>query len=201
MPNFYDIERRKPKWTFIFIAVCAVAFIFQIILPIENFLAFVPYYAVARPWTFITSIFLHANVQHIFFNMFALFIFGISLESRISERNFLLIFFLSGIVGNIGYMLTAPDSLIPGIGASGSIYGLVGALALLAPLMTVYYFWVPMPMILLAVVWTASEFFGLFTPSDIAHGAHIGGMIMGAIIGYYLRKQASKRYFKIFTSY
>lgn len=202
MFDFSDfvVARHKPRWTFVFIAACIVTFIFQVILPIENYFSFVPFYAFSRPWTFITSIFLHADIQHIFFNMFALFVFGLTLESRISERNFLLIFFLSGIIGNIGYMLTAPNSLIPGIGASGAIYGLVGALALLSPFMTIYYFWVPMPMIMLAILWTIFDFFGLFVPGNIAHGAHLGGIFMGAIIGYYLRRQTGKHYYKIFIA-
>ncbi|MEK7829547.1 MAG: rhomboid family intramembrane serine protease, partial [Acidobacteriota bacterium] len=81
-------------------------------------------------WMFVTPIFLHADFSHLFFNMIALFFFGLSLESRVGRNNFLLIFFLSGIVGSFFYMFTADNPYIPALGASGSVFGLIGALSL-----------------------------------------------------------------------
>jgi membrane associated rhomboid family serine protease len=139
---------------------------------------------------FVSSIFLHASIDHIVFNMIALFFFGTYLERMVGPRLFLVIFFIAGIVGNFGYMLTAPGSIVPAIGASGAIYGIVGVLAVLTPLTLVYvYFIVPMPMVVFAALYAVLDFVGLFAPSDIAHGAHIGGLLVGVAFGIYLRQR------------
>lgn len=181
--------RRRPFWTFVLITVCVVVFILEQFTLIEQYTYFVPAYAFSRPWTFITSIFLHADFSHLFFNMFALFIFGIYLEPRVNEKTYLSIFFLAGIVGNLGYMLTALGSTIPGLGASGAIYGIMGAVAVLEPYATVYLGFVPMPMIFAAFIWTITGFFGLFVPGNIAHGSHLAGLFIGVVFGFYLRRQ------------
>jgi membrane associated rhomboid family serine protease len=124
--------------------------------------------------------------------MIALLIFGNYLESKVSESKFLLIFFVSGILGNVGYMITAPSVTTPGLGASGAIYGIMGVVAILEPYATVYMSYIPMPMIMAAAVWTATEFFGMFSPGSIAHGAHLGGLFFGIVYGIYLRGIAKR---------
>ncbi len=180
------------NWTIRFlIAITAIFIVQQLTISWTGF-AFVPSAAFKEPWTFVTSIFLHADFSHLFFNGFALLVFGSFLESRIEEKHFILIFFLAGIVGNFGYMLTSGNPDIPGIGASGAIYGIMGALAVLSPFTMVYVGYVPMPMIVAAFFWTASEFLGLFVPSGIARGAHLGGLFFGIVYGLYLRRQSQK---------
>ena len=87
---------------------------------------------------FVTSIFLHANLSHLFFNMFALFFVGIYLERMVGRRTFFTIFLTSGIIGNLGYLVTASNPQVPAIGASGAVYGVMGALAVIAPFLLVY---------------------------------------------------------------
>jgi uncharacterized protein len=182
------VRRESPKWTFVFIAICVVAFLLQQVTDLWVYLAFVPGLALTYPWMFVTSIFLHASLSHLFFNMLALFFFGITLEPMIGRGRFFVLFMASGIVGNVGYMLTAPDPMTPGIGASGAIYGVVGALAVLAPLRLVFVGMVPMPMILVAIGYAFLAYIGLFGGSSgIAEGAHLGGMALGAAYGLYLR--------------
>lgn len=159
---------------------------------IQN-LVFIPAYSLSRPWTFITSIFLHADITHILFNSLGLFFFGVYFEQRVSKYQYILIFLLAGIIGNVGYTLTTSDPTIPGLGASGAIYGILGTVAALDPLATVYMGFVPMPMIVAAFFWGFSEFIGLFTPSDVAHGAHIFGLFFGLIIGAYYRSKRKKK--------
>jgi len=186
---------RSPKWTFVFIAVCIVAYVFQNISNSWIYLAFFPVFAFEAPWMFVTSIFLHADISHLFFNMLALFFFGTSLERMIGRQAFVIIFLLSGVIGNFGYMITASNPYIPSIGASGSIYGVLGALATLAPFMLVYiYGMVPVPMIAAAIIWGFLDFTGLFTPSGIAHGAHLGGMVIGVFFGLYHRFMSARMY-------
>lgn len=173
-------------WTFIFIAACVIIFPLEFLVPI-NYFSFIPTYALTRPWTFVTSIFLHANIEHLFFNMFALLIFGTFLESRIRKRYFVLIFFLTGIAGNLGYMITAPSATTPAIGASGAIYGVMGALAALAPSAIIFIGIMPLPVVFVSLIWGLTEFLGLFTPGYIAHGAHLAGLFVGIFFGLYLR--------------
>lgn len=176
----------KVLCTFAFIAACSIVFVLEFFIPIDSF-SFIPAYALSRPWTLVTSIFLHANLEHLFFNMVALFMFGISLESRIRQRNFILIFFLAGVIGNLGYMVTAPTATTPAVGASGAIYGIMGALVVVAPTATVYLGYLPMPIIFAAFIWTLTEFLGLFVPDPVAHGAHLAGLFMGIMFGFYIR--------------
>lgn len=120
--------------------------------------------------------------------MLALFFFGSALERRIGGRALAALFLASGIIGNIGYMITSADPTIPVIGASGAIYGVMGALAVLAPLMIVFiYGMIPIPMILAAAVWGFLDFISLTSPSGIAYGAHLGGLFAGVLVGLYFR--------------
>jgi membrane associated rhomboid family serine protease len=177
-----------PIWTFVFIATCVTAFVFQRATRLWIYLAFFPAFAIRSPWMFVTSIFLHADLTHLVFNLFALFFFGVSLERRVGRRLFASLFILSGIFGNVGYLVTASEPLVPALGASGAIYGVMGSLAILEPFKLVYvYGMVPLPMVAAALLWAIMEFTGLFVPSGIAHGAHLGGMLLGAFFGVYLR--------------
>ncbi|MEM3386548.1 MAG: rhomboid family intramembrane serine protease [Nitrososphaerales archaeon] len=178
----------KPKFTFIFILFILAFFIYQNISDAWINLAFFPAFAFTEPWTFITSVFLHADFIHLFFNIFALFFFGIYLERIIGNGAFAALFFVSGVVGNLGYLITSSNPYIPAIGASGAIYGVIGTLAVLAPSLLVYiYGFIPVPMALAAVIWALIDLGGLFVPSGIAHGAHLGGMLVGLLYGAYLR--------------
>jgi hypothetical protein len=187
-------KNRETKITYFLIASMIIIFFLEFVFPLEEIGDFVPENAFSRPWTFITSIFLHADFTHIFFNMFALFMFGPYLEGITDKKTYLAIFFISGIIGNIGYMITAPDSSTPGLGASGAIYGILGSLAVLRPRMLVFIGGIPMPMIFAAFFWAMIEFFGLFTPGDIAHGAHLGGLFFGILYGFLIRSRRTESF-------
>ncbi|MCX8189462.1 MAG: rhomboid family intramembrane serine protease [Nitrososphaeria archaeon] len=183
----------KPIWTYIFILACVVMFILQNLTQYWIYLAFFPYYAFKMPWTFITSIFLHADFEHLLFNMIALFFFGLGLENIVGRKLFAIIFIISGIIGNLGYLIADPFSSIPGIGASGAIYGIVGTLVILTPFRRVFLYGLfPIPLILLVILWALIDFAGLFSPSTIAHSAHLAGLIIGILFGLYLRKYLVK---------
>lgn len=191
------MQSKLPIVTVTLTIIIITVFILQQIFNLDSF-AFVPAYAFSRPWTFITAIFLHANYLHIFLNLFALVMFGSYFEFRVSKKVYLLIFFLGGILGNVGFMLTATDPTIAGIGASGAIYGVMGALAILVPYDRVFVLGIPMPMIAALFLWTALEVFGVFFPSgNIASIAHVFGLASGVAFGLYLRQRNSKkiRYF------
>ncbi|MFQ6086205.1 MAG: rhomboid family intramembrane serine protease [Candidatus Bathyarchaeia archaeon] len=184
----------SPKWTYVLIAACITAFLFQTISDAWIYLAFVPALVPRMPWTLVTSLFLHASLSHLFFNMFALLFFGTYLERMVGRSQFLAVFILSGVVGNVGHMLTASNPFVPTIGASGAVYGVIGALAVLAPFLLVFIPGMfPVPLIAAALLWGLLDFAGLFTPSGIARGAHLAGMFIGASFGLYVRATIKKR--------
>jgi membrane associated rhomboid family serine protease len=183
----------QPKWTYVLIGVNVLVFMIQNATDAWFLLVFVPALGLARPWTFVTTAFLHANVTHLLFNMIALFFFGTYLERMVGRWRFLVIYFLAAIVGNLGYLLTASDLFIPAVGASGAVYGVMGALAMLTPFLMVFVMgFLPLPMIIAVVLWGTMDFFGLFAPSGIAHGAHLGGLFVGVLVGLYV-KRAGRR--------
>ncbi len=188
------MKREGPYWTFILMGVCVIAFIIQQITPLWIYLAFFPAFALSMPWMFVTSIFLHADITHLMLNMLALFFFGITLEGIIGRSRFLVLFLASGIVGNIGYMLTATNPMIPAIGASGAVYGIIGTVAVLMPFRLVYIYGIlPVPMVVAAAMWAFIDITGLFMPTGIAHGAHLAGMVVGIIYGFYIRSLVKRR--------
>jgi hypothetical protein len=179
----------KYNWyTLIIIVACVVVFILQNIFPsITDEFSLTSSLIVARPWTIITYIFLHASFEHIFYNMFALAIFGFILESIIGSKRFIMVFFASGIAAGIGSLLFYDSS----IGASGAIYGVMGMLAVLRPKMTVFVgFGIPLPMVVAVILWSAGDIFGFFSPlENVAYAAHLFGLAFGLIYGLYIRKE------------
>jgi hypothetical protein len=136
-------------------------------------------------WRFLTAIFLHGGVVHLIYNLFALLFFGFILERKIGSRNFLIVFFISGIIGNIIAINFYPSSL----GASGAIYGILGCLAIINPMMMVFAFGILMPMFIAAIIWIVGDIlgvFGLFN-DNTGYIAHLGGVIVGIVVGIILR--------------
>ncbi|MCZ6613499.1 MAG: rhomboid family intramembrane serine protease [Thaumarchaeota archaeon] len=200
------MQGRGPKWTYILIGLSVLGYIlqhtvasqvgigiqisgFNLERPLWFLFSFVPLLAFDMPWMFVTSIFLHADLSHLFFNMFSLLIFGIYLERMVGGRLFLILFFAAGIIGNVGYIVTSGNALVPAIGASGAIYGVMGTLAVLAPFLLIFVYGIlPLPMIVAAGAFAVLDIMGLLVPSGIAHGAHLAGMIVGIGAGLYLRR-------------
>lgn len=179
--------------SFYLMGIIVLAFIAQLLPGFTAALIFNPALALSEPWRFVTSIFLHGGVDHIFFNLFAMLMFAPILESRIGTRNFAIIFFAGGIIGSVLYYLTilvgiAPP--VPALGASGAIYAILGALAVIAPDMVVFVMFIPLKMRQAAVLWVVIEFLGTFnTMSGIASAAHLGGLILGlAYAQFFLRR-------------
>ncbi len=144
----------------------------------------------SQPWTIITNLFLHASLWHIFANMLTLFFFGSYLTSLVGTTRFLIVYFGGGILGNILYLVLGPPLSIA-IGASGAIFALGGALAVMRPRLRVLVFPIPLPIPLWAAV--IGGFIILSFVPRVAWQAHLGGLILGLIAGYLFRRR--ERYY------
>ncbi|MCB0687148.1 MAG: rhomboid family intramembrane serine protease [Saprospiraceae bacterium] len=160
-----------------------------------------------RPWQIVTHMFMHANFQHLFFNMFALFMFGTALESYLGPKKFLILYLLSGFGALALYLLvwyfevsgyspaeyqlflSRPYSMV---GASGAVFGLLAGYGMLFPESQIMLLIPPIPIKAkyFVVIYAALElYFGISqTNPGVAHFAHVGGAIFGALIILYWRK-------------
>ncbi|NOX71917.1 MAG: rhomboid family intramembrane serine protease [Candidatus Micrarchaeota archaeon] len=134
-------------------------------------------------WRLFTSIFLHAGASHIFFNMIGLYYFGNIVEENVSGKAFLLVYFLSGLAGNIAFGLTSASVVV---GASGCVFGLMGAAMLLDPKRSVRVFAFPLPVGIVAILYAIAETMLLYSVSSdgIAHIAHVVGLLTGGFIAF-----------------
>ena len=149
------------------------------------YLGLIPHYFTSRPWTIITSMFIHAGFWHIFGNMLTLYFFGNFLARTVGNIKFLLVYLIGGIVGNALYLLLGQDFSIV-IGASGAVYAVAGALVVMYPKLPVrLYLIIPVPLwvvvLIFFVAWS-------FVPG-VAWQAHIGGLAVGLIAGFFFRRK------------
>ncbi|MFJ8788329.1 rhomboid family intramembrane serine protease [Streptomyces sp. NPDC102462] len=124
----------------------------------------------------LTSMFLHGSVIHILFNMLSLWWIGGPLEAALGRARYLALYFVSGLAGSaLSYLLTAPNKAV--VGASGAIFGLFGATAVL--LRRLNYDMRPViALLVINLIFTFSPGF------NIAWQAHIGGLVAGVVTGY-----------------
>ena len=159
-------------------------------------------------FTFVTSMFMHADLWHLGGNMLYLHIFGDNVEDGFGHWRFFLFYFLSGFAASMFFILTNINSIDPAIGASGAISGVLGAYLVLYPkarvLTLVFLGWifpVLIPAIFLLGFWFILQLLygmltlGLGAITSIAYWAHIGGFIAGLLFGLAWRSRRSKRDF------
>jgi membrane associated rhomboid family serine protease len=170
------------------IALNVVIFVITLLRPEETiyFLGLTPALLSQQPWTIITSMFVHGGFTHILFNMISLYFLGSFFLRAAGERSFLAVFFLGGLAGNLLFVLLA-NPLSTGIGASGAIFALGGALAVMVPRVPVFIFFIPIPMPLWVSIIILVGLSFLF--SGIAWQAHLGGLLLGLIAGLIFRRR------------
>jgi len=180
----------KFSWTSLQIAmIIAFVFFLQTVQPwITNDFLLNSAQATQRPWTFVTSIFLHGSLEHLAYNLLSLVIFGLVVENIVGKKKFLIIFFASGIFANFLAVFFYDASL----GASGAVFGLIGFLAAIRPKLMVPAFGIPLPVIAAAFLWVLISFAGIFSPDETAYAAHLGGLVFGFALGFFLRKNYSE---------
>jgi rhomboid family protein len=138
-------------------------------------------------WQLFTYQFLHGGLFHLLFNMLAVWMFGCDLERRWGSNFFLRYFFVTVIGGGFLNTVFLPNQMVPSIGASAGVYGILLAYGLIYPNRIVYFYFL-FPIKMKHFVWIigAIAFYNSLSSgqSGIAHLAHLGGMLFGYI---YLR--------------
>ena len=144
-------------------------------------------------WQLITYGFLHGGIAHIFFNMFALFIFGGAIEMAFGRNRYLFYYFTCIVTAALTHLLVVyffTGGFYPTIGASGGVFGILLAFGMLFPHQRVYlWFALPMPAWAFVAGYGVLELvFGITgTATGIAHFAHLGGMLGGILLILYWR--------------
>jgi uncharacterized protein len=148
-------------------------------------------------WRFLSAVFLHGGLAHLVYNLFALILFGSILESLIGGRKFLIVFFISGILANLISVNFYDSSL----GASGAIFGIIGALVIIRPMLVVWAFGLPMPMFLAGALWSIGDVLGTIgfltgNPIDnTGNIAHLSGMFFGMLFGAFYKEKRRRMKF------
>ena len=153
--------------------------------------------------SFFTSMFLHGGLMHIASNMLYLWIFGNNVEDVMGRQRFVLFYLVCGIVATSAQVAMGPNVRVPTIGASGAIAGVLGAYILMFPrarvdnILLLGYFIriIRLPAIIVLGFWFVLQLFngllsfGLAASGGVAWFAHIGGFIVGMVLGPLLRRR------------
>jgi membrane associated rhomboid family serine protease len=152
-----------------------------------------------RPWQLLTYGFLHGGFAHIFFNMFALFMFGSEVEQLFGPRRYLTYYLLCVIGAALMHLIVVEAAgmrLVPAVGASGGVFGLLLAFGMAWPHRKLMLLFPPIPM----PAWLFVTLYGLLelylgitqTAQGVAHFAHLGGMATGFVLIRYWQAQAKR---------
>lgn len=148
------------------------------------------------PHQIITYMFLHGGIGHLFFNMFAVFMFGRVLETVWGPRKFFVYYILAGIGAGISQLIVChlTGSTYPTLGASGAVFGILVAFGMLFPNTELMLIFPPIPIKAkwFVIGYGALELFLGFANragDNIAHFAHLGGLVTGLILLLYWRKK------------
>lgn len=158
----------------------------------------IPEAIMAEPWRIVTSMFMHNGAGHLLVNGMVLFFFGAELERRIGTKRFLKLYAIAGIVaalGFVGFGYLTGNTSVPAVGASGALYGVFAALAIIAPEIRVLAFFIfPMKIRTALVGFALLDIFLLTQSVPIASAAHLSGLVVGLYYGYRMKGRFQKRF-------
>lgn len=197
----YRPSQKIPPVVLNLIIINAIVFVAQLVfdstLGLTNILALYPYNSgLFKPYQLVTHMFAHGGFLHILFNMYALWIFGSVLERIWGPKRFLIFYLVCGLAAGLTQMFFVTNA--PAIGASGAIMGLLAAFAYTFP--NTEFFIIPFPFPIkakyMAAIFAAFDIFGGFAGTDnVAHFAHLGGLVMGLILVIIWSKTNKKTFY------
>ena len=204
-------SRTTPYITVTLIVLNGVAWFYELALPRDVLPVFLQIYGVVpadfSPPTLVSSMFLHGSWMHVIGNMWWLWIFGDNVEDRVGHGRFIIFYLLCGMAASLGQVAMDPNSMLPTIGASGAIAGVMGAYFVLYPqsrvLTLIPFIWlqiVELPAVVLLGFWFLMQIFsaGTIAMTAASHGsggvafaAHVAGFVMG-LIGIFVFKKPER---------
>ena len=149
--------------------------------------------------TILSAMFMHGGFAHLFGNLLYLWIFGDNVEHRFGALPFIGFYLVAGLAATVAQVLMDPGSVVPNLGASGAISGVLGAYLVLFPrnqvLAVFFYFVITIPAVVAIGIWIAFQFFNGIgsvmisheTVGGVAYAAHIGGFVAGVVLALILR--------------
>ncbi|RZI77016.1 MAG: rhomboid family intramembrane serine protease [Variovorax sp.] len=186
---------RMPPATQALILSCVIVYFAQSMLELDAFALWPLASGQFLPWQLLSYGFLHGGLSHLVFNMFGLFMFGGELERVWGTRRFLLFYFVSVLGAALAQLAVAAwsGSMVPTIGASGGLFGLLLGFAMLFPHRKIVPLIPPIPM----PAWLFVSIYGLIelglgitgSVAGVAHFAHLGGLVGGWLVIRYWRGQ------------
>ena len=153
--------------------------------------------------TLLTSMFMHGGWTHIGGNMLFLFIFGDNVEKAFGHVRYLAFYLICGLVASLAQVYSGPDSILPSLGASGAIAGVLAGYLVLFPSNRVRvllgYFITTVPAVAMIGLWALIQFFNGFAATSVsaqtggvAYMAHIGGFVAGLVLAFVLKPFADR---------
>ena len=202
-------SRTTPYITVTIIVLNTLAWLFELSLPHEALNQFLTAYGVVPAYlawpTLITSMFLHGSWSHVIGNMWYLWIFGDNVEDRVGHGRFIVFYLLCGAAAALGQVAVDPESMLPTIGASGAIAGVMGAYFVLYPhsrvltlIPWIFIQIVELPAIFLLGFWFLMQLFSAGTVAvtaashgsgGVAFAAHVVGFVVGVGGVFVFRKR------------
>jgi membrane associated rhomboid family serine protease len=200
--NYGNSFQRTTPVVFNLLIINVLVFLLQMFIntpefSVSQFVALYPYKSsFFAPYQLITHMFAHAGWSHIIFNMLGLWMFGTMLERIWGPKKFLIFYLACGLAAGIAHLFLTDSAAV---GASGAIMGLLAAFAYLFPNTELFMFPFPFPVkakYAIAVMAAVDLFGGVYpTGSNIAHFAHLGGLLMGLILVMYWNKTNKKTFY------
>jgi len=202
-------SRSTPYITVTLIVLNAVAWLYELTIPGDLRPVFLQLYGVvpadfSTP-TLVSSMFLHGSWSHFIGNMWYLWIFGDNVEDRVGHGRFIAFYLLCGIVAALGHVAMDPTSILPTIGASGAIAGVMGGYFVLYPQsrvltlvpLIVYVEIIELPAVVLLGFWFIMQLFSAgaiavtanTSSGGIAFVAHVAGFVAGLLGVFLFRKR------------
>jgi len=136
-------------------------------------------------WRLFTYMFLHGDFWHLFWNMFGLYMFGCAVEQQWGSRSFYRYYFMCGLGGALfAFIPYGPIWGVPIIGASGAIYGVLLAFAVIYPRVKIYLFFIlPVEARWLVIFYGVMSFWSALAGAQgVAHSVHLGGLVTGFVL-------------------
>jgi len=186
---------RMPPATQALIFSCVIVYFAQSMVELDSFALWPLASGQFLPWQLLSYGFLHGGLSHLVFNMFGLYMFGGELERVWGTRRFLVFYFVSVLGAALAQLAVAAwsGSMVPTIGASGGLFGLLLGFAMLFPHRKIVPLIPPIPM----PAWLFVSIYGLIelglgitgSMAGVAHFAHLGGLVGGWLVIRYWRGQ------------